>query len=37
MDRQTKREIIMITLSTFVALPVVAGFGLVVASGLVAW
>ncbi len=37
MDEQTKHEIIVITLSTLAAVPVVAGLGFVVMSGIVAW
>jgi len=32
-----KREIVLIALSTLAAIPVVAGIGLVVVSGIVSW
>jgi hypothetical protein len=37
MRQQTKREMVMIALSTLAAMPVVAGLGFVVVSGIVAW
>jgi hypothetical protein len=37
MDPQTKHEIKLLALSTLAAIPVAAGIGFVVVSGLVAW
>ena len=37
MDPQTKHEIKVLALSTLAAIPVAAGIGFVVVSGLVAW
>jgi hypothetical protein len=37
MDGQTKRDIWFIALSTLMAAPLIAGVGLVVVSGIVAW
>jgi hypothetical protein len=37
MDGQTKREIVLIALSTMTAVPVVTGLGFVIVSGIVAW
>lgn len=37
MDRETRHEILVISLSTLAAVPVVTGLGLVLAAGLVAF
>jgi hypothetical protein len=37
MRRHIKREIVVIALSTLAAMPVVAGLGVIVVSGIVAW
>jgi len=37
MDSDTKHEIVMLTLGTIAALPVVTGIGLAVVTGLLAW
>jgi hypothetical protein len=37
MDNDTKHEIIVLTLGTIAALPVVTGIGLAVVAGLLAW
>ncbi len=37
MDEQTRHEIVVITLSTLAAAPVVAGLGFIALSGIVAW
>lgn len=37
MDRQTKREMVILALSTLAVAPVVAGMGFVVVSGIVSW
>jgi hypothetical protein len=37
MDQDTKREIVVLTLGTIAAIPVVTSIGLAVVSGLLAW
>ena len=37
MDQETKREIVVLSLSTLAALPVVTAVGLAVVTGNVAW
>ena len=37
MDKDTKHEIVVLTLGTIAALPVVTGIGLAVVTGLLAW
>jgi hypothetical protein len=37
MDRQTKREMVILALSTLAVAPVVAGMCFVVVSGIVSW
>lgn len=37
MDNDTRHEIVVLTLSTIAALPVVTGIGLAVVAGLLAW
>jgi hypothetical protein len=37
MDSQTKHEIKVLALSTLAAIPIAAGIGFVIVSGLVAW
>jgi hypothetical protein len=37
MDRDTKHEIVVLTLSTLAAVPVVAGIGLAIVTGVLAW
>jgi hypothetical protein len=37
MDQETKHEIVVLTLGTLAAIPVVTGIGLVVVTGLLAW
>lgn len=37
MDQDTKHEIVVLTLGTLAAIPVVTGIGLVVVTGLLAW
>ena len=37
MDRDTKHEIVVLTLSTLAAVPVVAGIGLAIVAGVLAW
>ena len=36
-DHDTKREIVVLTLGTLAAVPVVTGIGLAVVAGLLAW
>jgi hypothetical protein len=37
MDQDTKHEIMVLTLGTLAALPVVTGLGLAVVTGILAW
>ena len=37
MDETTKHEIVVLTLGTLAAIPVVAGIGLAVVTGILAW
>jgi hypothetical protein len=37
MDRDTRHEIVVLTLGTLAAIPVVTGIGLAVVTGLLAW
>ncbi len=37
MDNDTKHEIVVLTLGTIAALPVVTGIGLALVTGLLAW
>ena len=37
MDRETKHEIVVLSLSTLAALPVVTALGLAVVTGIMAW
>ncbi len=37
MDRDTKHELVVLTLSTLVAVPVVTGLGLALVTGILAW
>jgi hypothetical protein len=37
MDPDTKHEIVVLTLSTLAAIPVVTGIGLAVVAGVLAW
>ena len=37
MDQDTKHEIVVLTLSTLAAVPVVAGLGLAIVTGILAW
>jgi hypothetical protein len=37
MDKDTKHEIMVLTLGTLAAIPVVTGLGLAVVTGLLAW
>ncbi len=37
MDQQTKREIVVLSLSTLAALPVVTAVGLALVTGIMAW
>jgi hypothetical protein len=37
MDRDTRHEIVVLTLGTLAAIPVVTGIGLAVVIGLLAW
>jgi hypothetical protein len=37
MDQETKHEIVVLTLSTLAAAPVVTGVGLAIVAGILAW
>ena len=37
MDQETKHEIVVLTVGTLAALPIVTGIGLVMVTGLLAW
>jgi hypothetical protein len=37
MDRETRHEIVVLSLSTLAALPVVTALGLAVVTGIMAW
>jgi hypothetical protein len=37
MDRQTRREVVILALGTLAVAPVVAGISFVVVSGIVSW
>ena len=37
MDKDTRHEIVVLTLGTLAAIPVVTGIGLAVVTGLLAW
>jgi hypothetical protein len=37
MDQSTKHEVVVLTLGTLAAIPVVTGIGLAIVSGVLAW
>jgi hypothetical protein len=37
MDQETKHEIVVLTVGTLAALPIVTGIGLAMVTGLLAW
>jgi hypothetical protein len=37
MDRNTKHEVVVLTLGTLAAVPVVTGIGLAIVAGVLAW